>query len=62
MEELTGSSEGLGQAFSTLDSAGGEMGELLEGSIGEITDKVSGVTDLIEDVKPVLDLVKSVLG
>jgi len=62
MEELTGSSEGLTQAFSALDNAGGEMGDQLKGSIGEIVDKISEVTDLIEEVRPVLETAKSLLG
>ncbi|MEL6502350.1 MAG: hypothetical protein AAFQ23_13300, partial [Cyanobacteria bacterium J06623_1] len=62
MAELTGSSEGLTQAFGTLSDAGGEMGDLLKGSIGEIVDKISEVTDLIEEVEPVLQTAKSLLG
>ena len=62
MEELTGSSEGLTSAFSTLSDAGGEMGDVLEGSIGEIVDKISEVTDLIEEIRPVLEMAKSLLG
>ncbi|NJK58362.1 MAG: hypothetical protein HC939_21470 [Pleurocapsa sp. SU_5_0] len=62
MGDLTGSSEGLTQAFSALDSAGGEMGDLLKGSIGEIVDQISKVTDLIDEVRPVLDTAQALLG
>jgi hypothetical protein len=62
MSQLTDSAGGLTDALSVLDDAGGEAGELLDGSIGEIVDSVSGVTDLIEEVKPVLDMVQDILG
>ena len=62
MEELTGSAAGLTEAFSVLDSTGGEMTELLEGNVGEIVDQVSEVTDLIEQVEPVLKTAKALLG
>ena len=48
--------------MSALDDAGSAAGELLDGDVGEIIDRVSQVTDLIEEVKPVLDMVQSVLG
>ena len=59
--ELTNSAGDLGKAISVVSEIGENSQELMDGKIGEIMDKVSEVTNLIEEIKPVLDLVKSML-
>lgn len=62
MGDLTESAGGLTDALGFLKDAGEESGELLDGGIGDIVDKVDEVTDLIEDIKPVLDAIQTVLA
>jgi len=62
LQELTGDSELVTEAFSALDTVGEDMKELLDGDIGEIINKVGEVTGLVDEVKPVLELAKSLLA
>jgi chromosome segregation ATPase len=58
---LTQSAGGLRDAIGGLSQVGESSKDLLDGEVGEILDKVSAVTDMIEDIKPVLDLVQKML-
>ena len=58
---LTQSASGLHEAIDGLSQVGESSKDLLDGEVGEILDKVSAVTDMIEEIKPVLDLVQRML-
>lgn len=58
---LSQSAQQLTQAIDLLSHAGGDVQQQLDGSIGGIVDQIGEVTRLIDDIKPVLDLVKEML-
>ncbi len=58
---LTQSAGGLHDAIGGLSQVGESSKDLLDGEVGEILDKVSAITDMIEEIKPVLDLVQKML-
>ncbi|MBD2080614.1 hypothetical protein [Leptolyngbya sp. FACHB-17] len=59
--KLTQSSQELTHAIDVLGQAGDGVHDQLDGSIGGIVDQIGEVTRLIEDIKPVLDLVEKML-
>jgi ElaB/YqjD/DUF883 family membrane-anchored ribosome-binding protein len=66
LEEIFGEvgdlASGLTDALGFLSDAGEESGGLLDGALGDVFGSASEITDLIEDIKPVLDLIESALG
>jgi hypothetical protein len=60
--ELSSSADKLTEATSTLREGGESASDLLDGKIGDIIDQIDEVVDITEEIKPVLDMVQSVLG
>jgi predicted nucleic acid-binding Zn-ribbon protein len=61
LTQLTQSAGELSQLIEGVGSAGEASQDLLQGEVGSMLDKLSEVTQLIEQIKPILDLVKEML-
>ena len=61
VDALGSSFEPLSGAFEAFEALSGVCGGDLEGAIGGITDSIGQVTDLIEAIEPVTDVIKALL-
>jgi ABC-type transporter Mla subunit MlaD len=61
LTQLTQSAGELSQLIEGVGSAGEASQDLLQEEVGSVLDKLGEVTQLIEQIKPILDLVKEML-
>jgi hypothetical protein len=61
LSQLAQSSEEVSQLIEGIGKAGEISRDLLDGEVGSVLDKLGEVTHLIEQIKPVLDLVQEML-
>jgi hypothetical protein len=52
----------LQQGFSFFQELTGTMTDLLDGGIGEVVDAVKEITDIVEAIEPVINIVRELLG
>ena len=58
LTEQTGAeAEGFSEALEFAEQTVGSLGDIFDGSIGEISDKLEEISDLIESIKPILDFI-----
>src|SRR5262249_6388095 len=62
IDRFSSSADGTGSELGDAMGTVTEISEKLDGSLGEITENLEKIVDMIETIKPVLDLVEEMLG